>query len=723
MKITPQNESRIEGRTITMKKPRGRFANDTEALSFLNEKASFTGRVRDPAHLTLQRQWFLNICYFAGITFDSYEDFRDVDPFLIPTSGAFRANFIQRFVRYMVAQLTSGDPQMSVIPKGTEPEDIFGAQVAENMLAYYERMLDIPGMLQEEAYWLTVTGNCFKYCDWEARAGRKLEMYLNPFSNEPELADDLDEESKAVLKKIGKKKVRREGAMQACVFSPFQFLKPSSGRKLKELPWIMLVYEQSLDWIAERYGKKWKEVTPEQRGYDDFLQYWDRLQTLVGRTGLTVPADGFFDEDSVKIREMWYPPSPRHPKGHWIRATHNTVLAHGPHPYADAGVDLEAEPFMRFPVTHSGFFPVPGRFWYSSMVEHLLSPQADYNIGVRQSIQMRDRLATPMWLMPSHMQLIPERNAIGDIAKYDGVIHGGAPQLMQAPNVSSMHVDARVRAYEEMQTIASQGEATQGQTPQGLRSGIALRSLQEKENMTLSPTIKLMESAHEDFCKRMLRITHLFMDIPKMVQIYGETNMGEVMIFQGSDLNGNCQVEIARGSMRPKSEAETVELMMELLQSGLVNPQNPEELEMVYNALPIRGADALFTLRNQHKRNALKENDAFMRPNLDETGQLAGLPEVEDFDDHAMHIEVHMQLITSDFFKYRMNPMEKQMVRSHVMVHQQQLAQIMQAMATQQAAMQGGGPQQQGGSPPSPKGQPSPPRKRQPTPGTDVGAA
>jgi hypothetical protein len=701
------------------RRPKKSFSKK-DAMAILQARAAHSYRGRDPVHLTLQRHWFVNVAYYLGITdFENNSAFLDVDPAFFPGNDGYRANVIQRYVRYMVSQLTSGEPSMSVTPKSPDPDDEFGAQVGEFFLAHYDDTLNFRRLRRDAAFWMVTTGNAFLRADWDAIAGREFKSYRNPYSDEEMSEEYLDDEMREMLQKMGREDRRREGMLEAEVISPFQVILPRGFRTIRDANYLIIEYERSLDWVWDHYPKEAKNINPDEKGYEDTLQYYQRLNSLVGRSGITIPSQGLAENETYRIYEMWQVPSNRFPNGLWVRGTRNTLLDHGPHPYHAAGINVHEMPWMRWPLTHLKLFQVPGRSWGMGLVEHLIGPQNDYNIGIRQSIQMRDRLALPQWIKPSSVEMDSVRNEYGDIWEYSGGMNG-KPELIPAPSTSSMHIDARVRAIEDMQMISAQGEATQGQTPQGLRSGVALRALQEKEYSTIGPSIQEMEEGFEEFCTRVLTLTHKFMDVPKAIRTYGEMRSGDIAIFSGEQLFGNIQVRIRRGSMMPKSQAEAQSLMMEMLQTGAINPQDPNQMELFFKHMQIEGSQTLFSGRNADKRRARHENHMFIRPQLDDSGQMRPFPDVRDFDDHAAHLEEHMVAMKSDAFEL-MPPIRQMAFEAHIQKHQQALAQQQQAALLQQmqmAAMAGGG-QGQGGSPPAQRGQPSQPRKRNPTPGTE----
>lgn len=682
----------------------------------IESRASAGDRGRDPTHLTLQKQWFVNIASFLNVRgSDVTRAMQDVDPnFSGNKEDEYRANLFLPLVMKQLARMTKSDPVLDVAPKSADPDDQFGAQVAKQLLEHFDESMNLRGKRAELALWMITCGDAFLRVDWDAAAGRELEVLLNPMSGEPEEASNVRPEMVEFARQHGFVKSRNEGDLDIEVISPFQITTPRGFTSLQAMPWIITEYDRSLDWIYDRYPKQARDIRPDDFDTSIDGQYLQRLTSLVNRHGFTMPSRGSEGNETFRVREFWHRPSKRFPKGIWGRTLRSTYLEHGPHPYHDTDIDMRRFPFMAFPVTHFQYSPAPNRFWGTSLVEHLQEPIGEYNRARSQTNKQRDRLAHPTWLAPKNAELSNLRNEYGDILEYSSV--GAAPQLVPAPQISSIMVESEERALSDMRLIASQQEATQGDVPTGLRSGNAIRFLQEQDLSTLSTTFENMEDGSREIAVRQLMLTHQFMDIPRFINVTGEFAQGDAIMFKSGDLFGNMNVIVRRGSMSPRSGAEQAELITNMISSGAMNPADPREREMVFEAFGLGGHNELFYERNLDKRRAKHENAIFLRPDVDpQSGRPRPFPDVRDIDDHGAHIQEHMLFQKSDAYE-ALPPIRQIAFDAHVQKHQMAVAQQVQVMQAMQSQGSGGG-----GSQPSEKGEASPPRDRQETPGSSQG--
>lgn len=186
--------------------------------------------------------------------------------------------------------------------------------------------------------------------------------------------------------------------------------------------------------------------------------------------------------------------------------------------------------------------------------------------------------------------------------------------------------------------------------------------------------------------------------------------MSDVKVFKGEDLKGNMNVRIRQGSMQPKSQAAIQSQVMDMVQLGVLSPQNPDHEGIIIQSMDVGGYEELHFHRNLDKRRANIENYMFLRP--DPTAS-SPWPDVDDDDDHYEHIEEHLKFKKSDAYEQLPIP-RKVAFEAHMAKHRAGIAAMVEAQAMMMAPGMAGG-----GSPPKEPGDASQPRERQPTPGSE----
>lgn len=684
----------------------GKVSNE-DALALIISRAEMVENGRHPMLMTLHRQWFMNNCYFLGLQAHQPSEFlANLDPavFLSADNNDYVANHIYRVVLGQVSRLSNARPDVDVIPKSPDMDDQEGARVGQFFLDHYEDVFNMRAVRRQLATWNTICGTSFVRTDFNPRAGDKILSFRDPFSGQTVAMENLNPEEQEFLKQVsGGVDESKSGEIELEVLSPFQVIVPPDYPDERDMPWMLIQHFRSLDWCWDQFGDKAAEIETEEFVAAHEHSYLRKLHTLINRYGFTISGRQGYASESVVIYELWIPPSARLPKGLHVIATKKRVLLNEPHPYAAVGLK------RRFPIRKFTYCDMPGRYWGISLVEQLIGPQLEYNRARSQVIAQRDILATPQWLAPIGSELVSRRNEYGDFWEYNS--RNGKPELQNPPSLSTFHMDTIERALLDMQTISAQSEASQAQVPEGVRSGVAIRALQEKDLAVIGPTIENLEDGFKAVYEGLLELTWKFVTTEKSIRMYGESRQADIAVFKGSQLNGNVFVRIRPGSMMPKSKAETMQVLIDLQTAGVLNAaMNPKHAKLILQALEIGGIDNFFLEEALDRRRADLENQMFLRPQIDPmTGEPQPFPAVNDHDDDAVHIERHTIFKKTDAYEL-LPPARKMALDAHIMFHEQKLAALVQANLALSAPAGGGG-----GSPPRETGKPSPPAQKNPT--------
>jgi len=678
---------------------------DDDAFSLVSARAHRTGYGRDAANLARQRSWFFQVMFYIGLhNIDSAASLPDLDiNFEIGESG-YVANHIFRIVLSNVSKKSKARPFWDVLPNSPDFQDQESAKVAKVVLDHFYEEAGMKKYRAELAFWTEVCGTSFMYVDWNQDAGKVSRVYKGLYGDRGAIAaQNLLPREKNLLEQMGSYDESAEGNWDVECLGPFNVMLPDEYVYLEKMPWVLIKRIVPLDWVWDRYPKKAPNISADEIGTDETDEYLRRLPTLTKRSGFSVPTRGGPDDESVMIRELWVAPSGRFPNGAKIVTTTKQLLSNEEHPYKKSGIE------SRFPLVDFHHARVPGSFWSMGTVEHLIGPQREYNRARTQVMEQRDTVSHAQWLAPKEAELDNTENEYGSILLYSGMY--GKPELVQPPSLSQAHVATIQDSLNDMERISANSQASMGEVPTGLRSGAALRALQEKDMEVAGPTIENIEHGSQKVGTHALLLFHAYASAPRAIRMYGKSRQLDVALFKGADLRGNTTVRVRQGSMMPKSRAATESTLMDLIGAGAIMPaQNPKDRRLVFEALEVGDMDALFLEEDLDRRRAQHENQKFLKP---PAGPETAMAEVMDWDDHQAHLEEHLKFLKTDSYE-RLPPFRKLMIQAHVQKHYMAVAQMLQAQAMWQGMGSGGG-----GSPPAERGQPSPPRDRQPTPGSE----
>jgi hypothetical protein len=686
---------------------------DDEAFSLGKVSVGIGYERPDATHFRLWRQWFRNIAYYVGFSDPGYavEVFFDGrDPSMNLSILPYSANHIARYVRSDVSRLSSARPDWDVTPNGADQKRRRGAKVAQQHLDHYYEKFRIDAMRMEMSMWLATTGTAFYYLGWSPTAGAKRRAYKNPMDDSWLASDTLDEKTRELLDTLHSYEEIHEGDFDLDVLGAFDVRAPVGPSRWKDCDWVTVTRLRSMDWIWRNYPDVAEDITADENDWGLDAHYRRRLASLVGFSNQDFPLRGVSLAQGVEVHEHWRLADGQFKKGLLVVFTNNHLLENGPNPRAAVGLPLE----QQLPIYPSVYAGVPGRLWGKSLIEDLIAPMENYNTSARQTIAHRDILSRPILMASYDANISRTDDSYGKMLKYDRA--GGEPKWLEAPQMGQAQIVAAQQSEHDMQLIAAQSEASLGGNPAGVDSGLQLGMLQERDRLVIGATIKSIEEAHHGLAEGLLMLTSKMVKIPRMVRVVGKTTQADIYFYKGMDLADQTAVFIRPGSMMPHSKSETQSMWAKMIQLAAVDLTNTDVQREVVKAFEIGGMDRFFFRIDAQRRRAEIENEAFVSP---PEALTEGLPMVDEFDDHKIHIEEHLAFTSTDEYEL-LPPIMKMAVKGHITVHQQAIAQMVQAQMLISGGMGAGGPQQ--GSKPKELGKPSQPRQSQPTPGSNAPA-
>lgn len=693
--------------------------DDKEALALL-EQVSSVDRLRHPVQQALEYGWFrqiLAVCGYQGVDIPISTWATDFDPFRFAVKRrGYVANHIRRHVFQQVSRISTNRGTPDIIPHSPDFNDRAAAEVARALVDHFHEALGLDAVRRSGNMWACVNGTTWIYTNWDPRKHPEKRIYRDPYDKTRTLpANSLSREDKKFLEMLGAVEQPWRGDLEVEALSPFQVLFSHEFSRPDDLPWLVIEHVRSLDWVAQHYPDKVSEVEMDRDDTMRGIFHWRSLTSLSDNLESGLSGDFTPEPDSVIVRQYWKPPSPLLPDGALVVGTRRTLLENSPHPLAEHGI--------MYPVVRQRYFPVECRMHGAGMVTDLMQPAEEYNRAANQQIRQRDQLGVPQLLVPRQCELKFETNEEGDAWYYNAM--GGKPEYLTPSQIGQAQLEGQRMYLDDMRVSAMQSEASQAIVPQGVRSGIALRRLQEADMTALGLVIAEQENAWSRVYSNMLKLLGAFLDEPRAIQLYGEGQQIDVKFFRGSDLRNNTVVKIRRGSMAPTSRAEAAENVMDLLNMGALMPgQNPMDRRLVLETLELGDPSRFTSGEDKNRRRARIENELFLHPEMDPaTGKPKPFPMAVDTDLHEVHAAEHQEFMWTD--AYEVLPLVRKMAfRAHLMMHQDFIAQKEEAqrLLMQQAAMQAAsGPGAAGpgqASAPKQPGQASQPRKSQPTPGT-----
>lgn len=569
-----------------------------------------------------RNQWWLNIAYLTGkqwVTLDP-QTRQLIEPPKEPWEVRLVANRVQPIVRTELAKITKNKPICEVTPASNESNDIDAARAAEKICQWLEYELGLQNIDREVALWGLSTSIGFIKPFWNPNKG---DMLIDPETGEEVYT----------------------GAPDADVLSPFDVKFDMGATSWKNVRWFYHEVVRDVDEIYEKYGVK---VEPEDNLYVTNT-YDSKLRNLNSFGGVSNNTKA---KNSANVIEYWELPSKQHKNGQRITICKDKVLYY----LEDIGFGKEDDTERQLPLFPYIHINVPGRVIGMSTVEQLIPVQREYNKSRSQIIQHKNLMCNPKWLVEENSINTDITDMPGEIVEYK---KGFSAPIMSQTSPIGVDVYKNIeQCIEEFYFISGQQEVSHGSTPPGVKSGVAIRFLQEQDDTKLGPSIANYIDYKNGYMSYFLKMLRYKQDIEKTINITGKDNSIEALTFKGSDITSTA-VRVQEGSMFQQSKAAKQQHVLDLITSGVLNPQMDRNIIM--RMLELGLTEDLYDESQIDENQAQEENIRF------EQGDIS--PIVRDFFNHQVHIFKHNKLRKSSEYE-KMPPEIQQAIDLHVQQHE-----------------------------------------------------
>jgi len=577
--------------------------------------------------LPYEQQWHLNLAFLEGHHYAFWnratQRLEELRP--VPHRVRHVSNIILPYWNREVARLGRNDPIFNVVQNTNDDEDVSAARVAEMVLQYLWRSLDMGRKYLEAREWLAGVGTVFFQVGWDPRAGERIrkprmETVSIPVLDEQGNRTGEELVESPILDETGLPTVDEFnlGEVNCQVLSPFEVF-PASARcvDLEGQPWIINARVRTLEDIRTDYpaaGEKVgaEDVTPgPATGHPGYLLGRERLS-------------GATTNDAAQyavVKEMRERPSARYPGGRLITAANGVLLRNA------------SLPFGRYDLVRIRRIRLPGRFWGESPIVSAIPLQKEWNKILSQVIEHRETMKKGKILIPTTAEV--RKSAFtsehAEIIQYNPM--GGPPFQMQLHPLPSDVWKELENIRETMMDIWSQHEVSQAFAPVGVRSGIAIEQLIEQDETTLGAIFTDITHALSQVGKRMLEIVEQHYTETRTLKVAGNERRPDVRDFIGADLRGNHDVFVNIGSALPQLKVTRHQEIKDRYRLGLYGPPSePDVRKKVLKMLEDTIVEDIYSDDRLDESNAQRENKAMVE------GRLV---RVRPFDNHEVHLRLH----------------------------------------------------------------------------------
>ena len=292
--------------------------------------------------------------------------------------------------------------------------------------------------------------------------------------------------------------------------------------------------------------------------------------------------------------------------------------------------------------------------------------------------------------------------------------------------------DQLAQILTDFEDLSGQHQITKAQAPTGVTAGTALSFLREIDDNFLTPQYQSIEDAFERIGVHTLELFKQFVDQPRQIKVIGKDSTFDVALLSGADVAGGSDVRVEPGSSIGQSQAAKRATVMDMFSMGIITDPN-----QALRLLEVGGAQKILDTVAVAEKKAQRENmkmkalgspegmqalEAHQQQMMSQmVDQMANDPQLQamdpgvtpetvmanpdvvqalaqqippiipadDFDMHAIHIDVHNRYRMGQEYETLPDPVKAEFDK-HVQMHQMLMQkQMWEQMMTQQMAGNG----------------------------------
>lgn len=577
---------------------------------------------------SLEQQWNLNLNYLTGNQYCEISPTGDVleEESYYYWQNRNVYNHIAPIVETRLAKLSRVRPDMSVRAAGSEDSDLKAAKIASDILKATAGRLDLDSIISKATLWSETLGTSFYKVMWNGDKGKPV--------------GEL-EGSKI-----------KEGDVDVIAVSPFEIFPDSLFKEeMTDLKSIIHARAMDVNDIESIYGVK-------VEGKD--IDVFSLSPVVKGVTGKQSKITNGIIHKAELVIERYEKPCKEYPSGRVVTVAGDKILNVCELPYLN-GVDDTRE----FPFIKQTSIKQAGMFFGASIIERIIPLQRAYNAVKNRKHEFLNRISMGV--------IAVEDGSIDtDDLTEDGLSPGkvivyrqGAnpPQMMATGSVPLDFSYEEERLENEFITISGVSEISRNsKVPVSTTSGVALQLLIEQDETRLSETAENIRLAIKIMAKQIIRLFKQFARNTRIMKIAGEGRKAEIFYYNSSDLNSDDVVFDTENELN-STPAQKKNSVFELLSSGILTDKDgrlsARTKAKILDMLGYGSFENAQDLTSLHLNKAAEENLKF------ENGEI----EVDEYDDHELHISEHTRYLLSGEISGRDEQITKENAIRHLRKH------------------------------------------------------
>lgn len=608
----------------------------------------------------LELQWTLNANFLVGNQFCDINIARGAIEQIEPVYDWLeRENFnqIAPLIETRIANLKKISYAMKVKPRTNELDDYAKADVSTAILQHTQDVTGFEKKKNTAIWWNELCGSCFWLSWWDISKG---ELY----TTEDVVSLDADGNEQH------KERAYYQGDIDYGLLTPFEVYPESIFKQTVEAQRsIILEQVKTVDEIYDLYnirveGSSVETFSLTPVGSGSGMGYENTVMSFGHRTM----------DNAEKVITYFEKPSKHQPRGKMIIIVGTEHLVY----YGDL-------PYGRIPIVQMICREMPGQFFGKSAIEDLIPRQKAYNGCINRIHEYIRRIALGNLMIAEGSVDVDEyaENGLapGEMLSYkDGY---NPPVPLQYGALPTEIMTERYNLKTDMEYVAGTSQLmVNGATPTGINSGKAIENLMEIDSTRLSLTGDYIRDSVRELAILWLEIYKQYATTDRVLKYVGSNDLGKAEIWSNEDIN-SFDVEYTTENELLNSEENQKEQFIAAYNMGAFTDDNGRVSARVkrklIEAMRVGQYEDVMSLDMLQIQSAQNENTLF------EEGVV---PEVNDYDDHEIHIDEHMRYVLQMKFKVLKlkKPDYAKALEDHINEHKQiqqnsQQEQMMQALS------------------------------------------
>ena len=548
----------------------------------------------------------------------------------------------------MKAVLEQARPTIVYAPGSSDEADIAAVDACQAISSVIDSEVDQERLRSEASALIALTGNAFVTdgYDMSPMNGEKTvqsvmcltcQMVAQPHELENQCPKcGGNQLAPAVDVKTGKPINEQYpiGKMDSEVDAPFAILFDMQAQHLDNSPFIIKARTYPMDELKAMFPDFADSMGEGQTVGKTGLFYQQALSYAVGSMGISgSPSTGGGTQGNRgTLYRLIRKPSKDLPYGGEALVVNETVMWKG----ETSTKDDKGTPY--YPITHFGFKKIPGRVFYKTPAEDLISKQIQRN-KIEALLQLgAERVSNPTWLLPSGIGIENITGEPGEKLVYNAHI-GHKPERIQGSDMPNSLYRWLQIIDEDFSDLAATYDVMLGKNPQGVDTLGGMQLLRDRGLARFQDALNSWGRGWVRVSRNRLMIWKQRVKDDRTLTVLGDNGKWEMKKFNAATIAGAIDVKAEEGSTQPKSKAYSQMMASQLLGAGLIDQSDPLTR---YHLLTVFDAADLGKGLDMDVKDAIKERETFL-----ETGMVRPR---EIVDNHEVHLAQHSRDAKSDTF-------------------------------------------------------------------------